>query len=416
MMAEVVERHTRQAARKQVRATKGRAGVDGMSGDELPDVLKTHWPAIKAQVLAGTYQPQGSKRVEIPQPGSQEQRKLGMPCVIDRLSQQAMRQGLQGRGDPTFAACRYGFRPGRSAQQAVAQAQASLEQGARGVVDIAGEKCFDHVGHDRRMRRLAERLTERRLLKLMQGDLQAGSLEDGLVTRQEAGTPPGSPLSPCLSKVVLDEWDKELAARGHRCGRYADESHIDVHSMRAGERGMASISRVITGRLKWKVTESKCAVDRPQNRRFLGLSFAGGKSPQRRTIAPKALNRFTARVQERTRRNQGRSLGQVITALCQYLRGWMGTCGVCQTSQVLRDLDRWMRHRLRCLQWKQGKVYRRRKAALIKRRIKPEWAHTTAFSATGPWRISHTPGVRMALNTQFCDRMGLIRLRAHQRM
>jgi len=413
VMEEVVERRNVQAALKQVRANKGSPGVDGMSVDELPDFLKTHWLEIKDQLLAGTYQPQVIKRVEIPKPGSQAKRELGIPCGVDRLIQQAILQVLQWRWDPTFSEFSYGFRPGRSAHQAVAQAQAYIEQGYTIVVDIDLEKFFDQVCHDRLMSRLAERILDKRLLKLIRGYLQAGILEDGLVTIPEAGTPQGSPLSPFLSNVVLDELDKELEARGHRFCRYADDHNIYVRSMRAGDRVMASISRFITVRLKLKVNESKSAVDRPQNRSFLGFSFTGGHSPNRRKIAPKALARFKARVKELTRRNQGRSLGQVITALSQYLRGWRGYFGFCQTSKVLRDIDSWIRHRLRCLQWKQWKVYRRRKAELIKRGINPELAHTTAFSAKGPWRISHTPGVRMALDNHFFDQMGLIRLRAH---
>jgi RNA-directed DNA polymerase len=197
---------------------------------------------------------------------------------------------------------------------------------------------------------------------------------------------------------------------------WATHRNIYVRSLRAGERVMASINRFITGRLQLKANESKSAVDHPQNRSFLGLSFTGGRSAKRRKSAPKALARFKARVKTLTRRNQGRSLGQVIATLNPYLRGWVGYFGFCQTSKVLRDLDSWIRHRLRCLQWKQWKVYRRRKAELIKRGIKPELAHTTAFSAKGPWRISHTPGVRMALNKQCFDRMGLIRLSAHHRI
>lgn len=413
LMEEGVERRNMQAALQQVRANKGSPGVDGMSVGELPDFLKTHWLEIKDQLLAGTYQPQVIKRVEIPKPGSQEKRELGIPCVIDRLIQQAILQVLQWRWDPTFSEFSYGFRPGRSAPQAVAQAQAYIEQGYTIVVDIDLEKFFDQVCHDRLMSRLAERILDKRLLKLIRDYLQAGILEDGLVTIPEAGTPQGSPLSPFLSNVVLDELDKELEARGHRFCRYADDHNIYVRSMRAGDRVMASISRFITVRLKLKVNESKSAVDRPQNRSFLGFSFTGGNSPNRRKIAPKALGRFKARVKELTRRNQGRSLGQVITVLSQYLRGWKGYFGFCQTSKVLRDLDSWIRHRLRCLQWKQWKVYRRRKAELIKRGINPELAHTTAFSAKGPWRISHTPGVRMALDNHFFDQMGLIRLSAH---
>jgi RNA-directed DNA polymerase len=416
LMEEVFERHNLHAALKQVRANKGSPGVDGMSVDELPDFLKAHWPEIKDQLLDGSYRPMVIKRVEIPKPGSQEKRKLGIPCVLDRLIQQATLQVLQWRWDPTFSEFSYGFRPGRSAHQAVAQAQAYIEQGYPIVVDMDLEKFFDQVCHDRLMSRLAERIPDKRLLKLIRGYLQAGILEDGLVTPSKAGTPQGSPLSPFLSNVVLDELDKELEARGHRFCRYADDSNIYVRSLRAGERVMAGISRFITGRLKLKVNESKSAVDRPQNRSFLGFSFTGGKSANRRKIAPKAMGRFKARVKEMTRRNQGRSLEQVVSALDPYLRGWTGYFGFCQTTSVLRDLDSWIRHRLRCLQWKQWKVYRRRKAELIKRGIRPELAHTSAFSAKGPWRISHTPGVRIALNNQFFDRMGLIRLSAQRRI
>jgi RNA-directed DNA polymerase len=416
LMEEVVERHNMQAALKQVRANKGSAGIDGMSVDELPDFLKVHWPEIKDQLLDGSYRPMVIKRVEIPKPGSQEKRKLGIPCVLDRLIQQAILQVLQWRWDPTFSEFSYGFRPGRSAHQAVAQAQVYIEQGYSIVVDMDLEKFFDQVCYDRLMSRLAERIPDKRLLKLIRGYLQAGILEDGLVTPSKAGTPQGSPLSPFLSNVVLDELDKELEARGHRFCRYADDSNIYVRSRRAGERVMAGISRFITSRLKLKVNESKSAVDRPQNRSFLGFSFTGGKSANRRKIAPKAMGRFKARVKELTRRNQGRSLEQVVSALEPYLRGWIGYFGFCQTTSVLRDLDSWIRHRLRCLQWKQWKVYRRRKAELIQRGIRPELAHTTAFSAKGPWRISHTPGVRIALNNQFFDWMGLIRLSAQRRI
>jgi RNA-directed DNA polymerase len=224
LMEEVVERQNLQAALRQVRANKGNPGIDGMSVDDLPDFLKAHWPAIKAQRLDGMYQPQMIKRVEIPKPGSHEKRQLGIPCVMDRLIQQAILQVLQWRWDPTFSEFSYGFRPGRSAHQAVAQAQAYIEQGYTVVVDIDLEKFFDQVCHDRLMSRLAERIPDKRLLKLIRGYLQAGILEDGVVIVPEAGPPQGSPLSPFLSNVALDELDKELEARGHRFCRYAVDS------------------------------------------------------------------------------------------------------------------------------------------------------------------------------------------------
>ena len=384
-----------------------------MRVDELPDFLKAHWLEIKEQLLQGTYQPQVIKRVEIPKPGSQEKRKLGIPCVLDRLIQQAMLQGLQWRWDPTFSMFSYGFRPGRSAHQAVAQSQAYIEQGYSYVVDIDLEKFFDRVCHDRLMSRLAERITDKRVLQLIRASLHAGILEDGLITPPTEGTPQGSPLSPFLSNVVLDELDKELEARGLRFCRYADDSNIYVRSARAGARVMASISRFITQRLKLRVNGEKSAVDHPWKRSFLGFSFTGGKLPKRRKMAPKVLVRFKARVKALTKRNQGRSLKHVITTLSAYLRGWRGYFAFCQTPAVLRDLDSWIRHRLRCLQWKHWKNYHRRKAELIKRGINPKLAHTTAWSAKGPWRMSHTPGVRMALTNHFFDHMGLIRLSAH---
>jgi RNA-directed DNA polymerase len=416
LMEEMCERGNMRAALQQVRVNQGSPGIDDMRVGELPDFLKAHWLAIKEQLLQGTYHPQAIKRVEIPKPGSQEKRKLGIPCVIDRLIQQAMLQVLQWRWDPTFSAFSYGFRPGRSAHQAVAQAQAYLEQGYSYVVDIDLEKFFDRVCHDRLISRLAQRITDKRVLKLIRAFLQAGILEDGLMTIPTEGTPQGSPLSPFLSNVVLDELDKELEDRGHRFCRYADDSNIYVRSARAGARVLASLSRFITQRLKLKVNWSKSTVDRPWKRSFLGFSFTAGKRPKRRKIAPKALVRFKARVKALTRRNQGRSLKHVITTLSAYLRGWIGYFEFCQTPAVLRDLDSWIRHRLRCLQWKHWKVYRRRKAELLKRGIPQALAHTTAWSAKGPWKISHTPGVRMALNNHFFDQMGLIRLSAHHNM
>jgi RNA-directed DNA polymerase len=416
LLEEVCAPDNMRAALKQVRANKGSPGSDGRSGEELPAFLETHWPEIKAQLLQGTYQPRVIKRVEIPKPGSQEKRKLGIPCVLDRLIQQAVLQVLQPQWDPTFSDSSYGFRPGRSAQQAVAQAQAYLEQGDSYVVDIDLEQFFDRVCHDRLMSRLARQIADKRGLKLLRACLQAGILKNGLITLPVEGTPQGSPRSPFLSNVVRDELDKELERRGLRLCRYGDDCNIYVRSARAGGRVMASVSRFITQRLELQVHERKRAVDRPQHRSFLGFSFTGGKAPNRRKLAPKALKRFKARVKELTRRSQGRSLGQVISTRSEYLRGWRGYFGFSQTPAVFRDLDSWIRHRLRCLQWKQWKVYRRRKAERLKRGINPELAHSTAFSAKGPWRISHTPGVRMALNNRFFDQRGLLRVSASPTM
>jgi RNA-directed DNA polymerase len=285
-----------------------------------------------------------------------------------------------------------------------------LRSGYGVVVDIDLEAFFDRVNHDRLMSRLAQRIGDRRVLKLIRAYLQAGILENGLVKVPTEGTPQGGPLSPFLSNVVLDEWDKELERRGHRFVRYGDDCNIYVRSRRAGERMMASLRRFIAGRLKLKVNEAKSAVDRPQQRKFLGFTFTGGRSANRRKIAPESLRRFMARVRQLTRRNWSISLEELVRRLRAYLLGWRGYFGFCETGSVLRDLDSWIRHRLRCVQWKQWKVYRRRKAELIRLGVSPELAQSTAWSAKGPWRISHTPGVRMALNNGYFDALGLPRL------
>jgi len=382
-----------------------------MRVDELADYLRVRWPEIKESLLKGEYVPQPVKRVEIPKPGKKkEKRKLGIPCVIDRFIQQALLQVLQSRWDGTFSEHSYGFRPGRSAHQAIAKAQSYLKTGYGFVVDLDLEAFFDRVNHDRLMSRLAPQIGDKRVLKLIRAYLQAGILENGLVKVPTEGTPQGGPLSPFLSNVVLDEWDKELERRGHRFVRYGDDCNIYVKSRRAGERVMSNLRDFITHRLKLKVNEAKSAVDVPQKRKFLGFTFTGGRLANRRKIAPESLRRFRARVRQLTRRNRSISLEERIRRLKAYLLGWRGYFGFCETGSVLRDLDSWIRHRLRCVQWKQWKVYRRRKAELIRLGVSPELAHTTAWSAKGPWRLSHTPGILIALNNGYFDALGLPRL------
>lgn len=382
-----------------------------MGVDELADYLRVHWLRIKEALLKGEYRPQPVKRVEIPKPGKRkETRKLGIPCVVDRFIQQAVLQVLQSRWDATFSEHSYGFRPGRSAHQAIAKAQGYLKSGRGIVVDLDLEAFFDRVNHDWLMSRLAERIVDKRVLKLIRRYLQAGILENGLISVPAEGTPQGGPLSPFLSNVVLDEWDKELERRGHRFVRYGDDCNIYVKSQRAGERIKESLTRFITQRLKLRVNEAKSAVDVPQQRKFLGFTFTAGRSRNRRKIAPESLWRFKARVRQLTRRNRGISLEERVRRLKIYLTGWRGYFGFCETLSVLRDLDSWIRHRLRCVQWKQWKVYRRRKTELIRLGVGPQLAHTTAWSAKGPWRISHTPGVCIALNNGYFDALGLPRL------
>src|SRR4051795_13059956 len=301
---EVCERENCKQALARVKANKGSAGVDSMTVLELPEFLKQHWPAIREQLLSGTYKPQPVRRVEIPKPDGGGVRKLGIPSVLDRLIQQAVMQVLQRRWDRTFSESSYGFRPGRSAQQAVAQAQKHIAQGNGWCVDFDLEKFFDRVNHDKLMGRIANRVEDKRLLKLIRAFLNAGVMEGGLVSPSVEGTPQGGPLSPLLSNLVLDELDRELERRGHRFVRDADDSNIYVRSERAGQRVMESVKRFITKKLKLKVNESKSAVAKPQERKFLGFSFTGGKELKRK-IAPKAIDRFKERVREITQKSRG---------------------------------------------------------------------------------------------------------------
>ena len=319
LMEEVCERENCKQALARVKANKGSAGVDGMTVRQLPEYLKQHWPVIREQLLSGTYQPQPVRRKEIDKPDGGGVRKLGIPTVLDRFIQQAVMQVLQRRWDRTFSEHSYGFRPGRSAHQAVEAAQKYIAAGYRWCVDLDLEKFFDRVSHDKLMAKIAERISDKRLLKLIRAFLQAGVMENGLVSPVDEGTPQGGPLSPLLSNIVLDEFDRELERRGLRFARYADDSNIYVRSRRAGERVMRSVTRFITTKLKLKVNEQKSAVARPWERKFLGFSFTSGREPKRR-IAPKAVLRFQVKVRELTQRTRGRSTEQMATELTQLPR------------------------------------------------------------------------------------------------
>lgn len=336
-------------------------------------------------------------------------RKLGIPMAVDRFIQRAVLQVLQAHWDRTFSEQSYGFRPGRSAHQAVAQAQAHIAEGYGFTVDIDLEKFFDRVNHDMLMGRMAKRVEDKRLLTLIRAFLNAGVMENGLVSPSEEGTPQGGPLSPLLSNLLLDDLDRELARRGLRFVRYADDCNIYVRSRRAGERVMQGISRFITGKLQLKVNESKSAIARPAERKFLGFSFTSGKQPKRR-IAPKSLLRFKNQVQELTKRNRGVSLAQMVAQLRLYLTGWRGYFGFCETPSVLAHLHSWIRRRLRCFQWKLWKRGKTRFAELRKRGVGKDLAAQTAGSSRGLWHISRSPALSIALPGACFDPLGLPRL------
>jgi RNA-directed DNA polymerase len=405
-MEEVWEWENLKQALQQVKANKGSPGIDGMTVEELPGYLQQHWPVIREQLWNGTYEPKPVRRVEIEKPDGGGMRKLGIPTVRDRFVQQAVMQVLQRQWDPTFSDHSYGFRPGRSAHQAVAQAQKHIAAGYSWVVDLDLEKFFDRVNHDKLMGQIAKRVEDKRLRKLIRAFLNAGVMENGLVSPSVEGTPQGGPLSPLLSNLVLDELDRELERRGHRYVRYADDSNIYVRSEQAGQRVMESITRFITHNLKLKVNETKSAVARPQERKFLGFSFTAGPEVKR-VIAPKALDRFKRRIREITRRAKGVSIQKTIEELASYMRGWRSYFGFCETPEVLVSLTRWVRLRLRAALWRQWKTPRRRRAALLALGVRPRLASNTSGSGRGPWYLAKSKALSVGLSNAYFKSLGL---------
>ena len=406
LMEEVCERENLKEALRRVKANKGSAGVDGMTVGGITDYLKQHWPAIREQLLSGTYKPQPVRRVEIPKPDGGGVRKLGIPSVLDRFIQQAVMQVLQKQWDRTFSDHSYGFRPGRSAHQAVAQAQQYIAEGHGWCVDLDLEKFFDRVNHDKLMGQIAKRVEDKRLRRLIRAFLNVGVMENGLVSPSVEGTPQGGPLSPLLSNLVLDELDRELKRRSHRFVRYADDCNIYVSSERAGQRVMESITRFITQKLKLKVNEAKRAVAQPQERKFLGFSFTAGPEV-RRVIAPKALDRFRQRIREITRRAKGVGMETTMEELAPYMRGWRSYFGFCETPEVLIGLTRWVRLRLRAALWRQWKTPRRRRAALLELGVRPQLASNTAGSGLGPWYLAKAKALSVGLSNAYFKSLGL---------
>ena len=405
LMEEICSPGNLKKALQRVCENQGAPGIDGMTVETLPGYLGDHWSQIRTQLLEGNYKPRAVKRIEIAKPEGGV-RKLGIPVVLDRLMQQAILQVLQKRWDCTFSEHSYGFRPGRDAHQAVAQAQEIIAQGYGWVVDIDLEQFFDRVNHDRLMARVADRVADKRLLKLIRAFLNAGILEDGLVRPTEEGTPQGSPLSPLLSNLVLDELDRELERRGLPFVRYADDCNIYVRSERAGQRVMKSVSDFLTRKLRLKVNATKSAVARPSTRKFLGFSFSEGPHPKR-IIAKQAVGRFRRRVVELTGRNRGISLQRMIGELSEYLKGWIGYFGFCERRTDLRDLDGWIRRRLRCAAWKQWQTGRRRYRELRRRGVKADRAKAIAGSSLGPWHMSRNLAMSQALSNRYLLTLGL---------
>jgi RNA-directed DNA polymerase len=393
---------------KRVKSNKGSAGVDGMTIQDAVEYLKSHWLKIKESLLDGTYRPAPVRRVMIPKSDGTE-RQLGIPTVLDRLIQQALLQVLQPQIDPTFSEHSYGFRPKRSAHQAVLKAQEYVQSGRVFVVDVDLEKFFDRVNHDVLMSRLEKRIGDQRVLRLIRRYLQAGILADGMTVDRHEGTPQGGPLSPLLANVLLDEVDRALEKRGHCFVRYADDCNVYVRSEQAGERVMAGL-RTMYGKLRLKLNEAKSAVAKATQRKFLGFSlyWAAGKQVKRR-VAPKAIQAFKARVHQLTRRSGGKSIEQVVEKLRLYLLGWKNYFQLSQTPKVFRELDEWLRHRLRVIHlkhWKRGKTAY---AELIKLKASPSDAQRIAGNM-GSWWRNGCGVINRALNLAYFDRLGVPRL------
>ena len=407
LMEEVVAPDNIARAMKRVIANQGSPGIDGMVVDELSEHWRRHEETLRAHLLAGTYKPTAVRRVTIPKPNGGE-RELGIPTVTDRLVQQAILQVLGPRYDAGFSPHSHGFRPGHSAHHAVLEAQSYIQEGYDWVVDVDLERFFDRVNHDVLMGRLARRIADKRMLKILRGFLNAGVMLNGVVVNQDEGTPQGGPLSPLLANVLLDEMDKSLEARGHRFVRYADDCNVYVRSQRAGERVMASMRKELA-KLRLRINEAKSAVDRPWNRRFLGFTFTRGRETRRR-VSPRAVEKAKDRIRELTNRNRGASLATVVHEVGTYLRGWMQYFRLSQVPRPLRELDKWIRSRLRLLRLKQWKRGTTAVPGLVALGAPPKAARHTAQHLRRWWYAAHSPGAQLAMPVAYFDRLGLPRL------
>jgi len=415
LMEQALRRENLMAALKRVVRNGGAPGTDGMTVDELGDHCRQHWPRIRDELLSGRYTPAPVRKVEIPKHGGGV-RTLGIPTVLDRMIQQALLQVLQPEWDATFSDASYGFRPNRSAHQAVLRAREHIADGHRWVVDLDIERFFDRVNHDVLMARVARRIQDKRVLGLIRRYLQAGMIEGGLASPRSEGTPQGGPLSPLLSNLLLDELDRDLERRGHRFVRYADDCNVYVKSKAAGERVMVSLEKFLAQRLRLRINRNKSAVDRPWKRTFLGYTVTHDKKPKL-AIASKAVMRLRAKLHDGFRRARGSSIRRVIIELTPVLRGWIAYFRLSQVKARLEELDKWLRHRLRCILWRQWKRPRTRFRELVRRGLDRQQAADSASNGRGAWWNSGAAHMHLAVPTKWLRQQGLLSLlEEHQRL
>ena len=408
LLEKILEQENLRRALKRVRRNKGAPGVDRMTVKQLAGYLRRHWPKVQAAILEGRYQALPVRRKEIDKPDGSGLRLLGIPAVLDRFIQQAVAQVLSELWEPIFSDSSFGFRPGRSQKEAIVRAQEYVREGYRFVVDIDLSKFFDRVHHDRLMSRLATRVKDRRVLKLVRAFLESGVMVGGLTEPTDAGVPQGGPLSPLLSNVVLDEFDKELERRGHRFVRYADDIVIYVRSKRAGERVLESVTRFLTRRMRLQVNVNKSGVSRPWASKLLGFTFTNSVGNPQLRLHWKTVKRLKDRIRELTGRSCGRSLASVVGDLTAYLRGWWNYFGKIESRNRLVNLDRWLRRRLRMLVWKQWKRPKPRIRELISRGIPGAYAGPAGAARKGPWRMSRNRWVAFALPGHYFESLGLV--------
>jgi len=408
LMEEVVSRGNMMKAMNRVISNKGSAGVDGMTTGQLKEYLKREWPRIKEELLTGRYLPLPVRKVEIPKPGGGT-RMLGIPTVVDRLIQQAVYQELGPLFEPCFSANSYGFRPGKSAHQAVGAARNFVADGLRWVVDIDLAQFFDRVNHDILMSRVARKVKDKRVLLLIRRYLQAGLFEGGLISPRSEGTPQGGPLSPLLSNILLDELDKELERREHSFCRYADDANVYVRTKRSAERVMASLTTFLETRLKLTVNQEKSAVDRPWNRQFLGYGMTRHRTPKLK-VGGKAVERIKAKVREISRKGRGRNIKKVIEELTPIVRGWFNYFRLSEVKKPFEELDGWIRRKLRCIMWRQWKRPLTRARKLMQRGLSEERARKSAGNGRGPWWNSGASHMNQAFDTSYFTKLGLLSL------